>query len=231
MLLGKTTDTQDISGEVLSEASVEALNDEMVREAVMSFVGDYLQIPPMYSALKVNGKKLYELAREGIEVERKARPVSILDIQIKEISLPRVRMEVSCSKGTYIRTLCHDIGAKLGCGACMEELIRTKVSRFELKDSVTLAQVQELKDCGRLADVLVPIDEMFSDYDSVTLKDEFASLVYNGNVFLPKHLKTRVELADDKRVRVYDGAGHFIAIYKFNKEKYIFKLEKMFYIE
>lgn len=231
MLLGKTTDTQDISGEVLSEASVETLNDEMVREAVMSFVGDYLQIPPMYSALKVNGKKLYELAREGIEVERKARPVSILDIQIKEISLPRVRMEVSCSKGTYIRTLCHDIGAKLGCGACMEELIRTKVSRFELKDSVTLAQVQELKDCGRLADVLVPIDEMFSDYDSVTLKDEFASLVYNGNVFLPKHLKTRVELADDKRVRVYDGAGHFIAIYKFNKEKYIFKLEKMFYIE
>lgn len=231
MLLGKTTDTQDISGEVLSEAHVEDLKDEVVRQAVLSFVGDYMQVPPMYSALKVNGKKLYELAREGIEVERKARPVSILDIQIKEISLPRVRMEVSCSKGTYIRTLCHDIGAKLGCGACMEELIRTKVSRFELKDSVTLAQVQELKDCGRLADVLVPIDEMFSDYDSVTLKDEFASLVYNGNVFLPKHLKTRVELADDKRVRVYDGAGHFIAIYKFNKEKYIFKLEKMFYIE
>lgn len=231
MLLGKVTDTQDISGEVLSEASVEALNDEMVREAVMSFVGDYLQIPPMYSALKVNGKKLYELAREGIEVERKARPVSILDIQIKEISLPRVRMEVSCSKGTYIRTLCHDIGAKLGCGACMEELIRTKVSRFELKNSVTLAQVQELKDCGRLADVLVPIDEMFSDYEAVTLKSEFMALVYNGNTFLPKHLNHRIELTDGKMVRVYDGEGRFIAIYKFNKEKYIFKLEKMFYIE
>ena len=183
----------------------------------------------MYSALKVNGKKLYELAREGIEVERKARPVSILDIEIKEIAPPRVRMEVSCSKGTYIRTLCHDIGAKLGCGACMEELIRTKVSRFELKDSVTLAQVQELKDCGRLADILVPIDEMFPDYEAVTLKSEFMALVYNGNTFLPKHLNHRIELTDGKMVRVYDGEGRFIAIYKFNKEKYIFKLEKMFY--
>ena len=229
MLLGKVTDTQDVSGEVLSEASVDGLKDEVVRQAILSFVGDYMQVPPMYSALKVNGKKLYELAREGIEVERKARPVSILDIQIKEIAPPRVRMEVSCSKGTYIRTLCHDIGAKLGCGACMEELIRTKVSRFELKDSVTLAQVQELKDCGRLADVLVPIDEMFLDYETVTLKSEFMALVYNGNTFLPKNLNHRIELTDGKMVRVYDGEGRFIAIYKFNKEKYIFKLEKMFY--
>ena len=229
MLLGKVTDTQDVSGEVLSEASVDGLKDEVVRQAILSFVGDYMQVPPMYSALKVNGKKLYELAREGIEVERKARPVSILDIQIKEIAPPRVRMEVSCSKGTYIRTLCHDIGAKLGCGACMEELIRTKVSRFELKDSVTLAQVQELKDCGRLADILVPIDEMFPDYEAVTLKSEFMALVYNGNTFLPKNLNHRIELTDGKMVRVYDGEGRFIAIYKFNKEKYIFKLEKMFY--
>ena len=94
---------------------------------------------------------------------------------------------------------------------------------------MTLAQVQERKASGKLEDILVPIDEMFAEYDSVTLKDEFTPLVYNGNVFLPKHLKTRVELADDKRVRVYDGAGHFIAIYKFQKENYIFKLEKMFY--
>ncbi len=231
MLLGTVTDTQDISGEVLSEMSVENLSDEMVREAVMSFVGDYLQVPPMYSALKINGKKLYELAREGIEVERKARPVSILDIQIKEIMLPRVRMEVSCSKGTYIRTLCHDIGEKLGCGACMEELIRTKVSRFELKDSVTLAQVQELKESGRLEDILVPIDEMFADYEAVKLKSEFMALVYNGNTFLPKHLQNHIELVDGKRVRVYDGEGRFIAIYKFQKDNYIFKIEKMFHIE
>ena len=130
LLLGKTTDTQDITGEVLEEKSTEALTEEKVREAIEGFIGDYEQIPPMYSALKVNGKKLYELAREGKVIERKARPVKILDIQILEIDFPKVRMEVSCSKGTYIRTLCHDIGEKLGCGGCMESLIRTRVSTF-----------------------------------------------------------------------------------------------------
>ena len=128
LLLGKTTDTQDITGEVLEEKSTEALTEEKVREAIEGFIGDYEQIPPMYSALKVNGKKLYELAREGKVIERKARPVKILDIQILEIDLPKVRMEVSCSKGTYIRTLCHDIGEKLGCGGCMESLILTRLS-------------------------------------------------------------------------------------------------------
>lgn len=229
MLLGKVTDTQDISGTVLSEGATDALDDETVKDVILSFVGDYMQVPPMYSALKVNGKKLYELAREGVEVERKARPVTILDIQIKEIDLPRVRMEVSCSKGTYIRTLCHDIGEKFGCGACMEELIRIRVSRFELEDSLTLAQVQELKKAGNLEKILVPIDEMFSDYEAITLKEEFMSFVYNGNTFLPKHLKNRIELSDGKLVRVYDDKSNFIAIYKFIQEKYIFKIEKMFY--
>lgn len=109
MLLGMTTDTQDITGRILEEKSTETLTADKVREVIESFIGDYDQIPPMYSALKVNGKKLYELAREGKVVERKARPVKILDIRIIEMDLPRVRMEVSCSKGTYIRTLCHDI--------------------------------------------------------------------------------------------------------------------------
>ena len=229
MLLGKVTDTQDISGTVLHEASTDMLDEESVKEVILSFVGEYMQVPPMYSALKVNGKKLYELAREGIEVERKARPVTIFDIQIKEINLPHVRMEVSCSKGTYIRTLCHDIGEKLGCGACMEELIRTKVSRFKLEDSLTLSQVQELKKADKLQEILVPIDEMFSDYEAITLKEEFMSFVYNGNTFMPKHVKPYIELVDKKKVRVYDDKGNFIAIYKFIKEKYIFKIEKMFF--
>lgn len=229
MILGKVTDTQDVSGAVLAEKETKYLTEEVVKNAIMSFVGDYMQVPPMYSALKVNGKKLYELAREGIEIERKARPVSILDIQIKEVNLPRVRMEVSCSKGTYIRTLCHDIGEKLGCGACMEELIRTKVSRFEIQDSLTLEQISDLKAEGRLEEILVPIDEMFSDYEAVTLKEEFMSFVYNGNVFFPKHLRNYIELSDGKMVRVYDGDGKFIAIYKFIKEKYLFEIEKMFY--
>ena len=130
LLLGKETDTQDISGTVLRVGETEGLTQEQVKDCVMSFVGEYDQIPPMYSALKVNGKKLYELAREGKTIERKSRKVEIKEIRILEMALPRVRMEVSCSKGTYIRTLCHDIGEKLGCFGCMESLITTKFIHF-----------------------------------------------------------------------------------------------------
>lgn len=229
MLLGKTTDTQDISGQVLTEMSYEHLTEEEVMEKVLSFQGDYMQVPPMYSALKVNGKKLYELAREGIEIERKARPVSILAIEVLEMKLPRVRMRVSCSKGTYIRTLCHDIGDALGCGACMEELVRTKVSCFELKNSLTLEEVAEKKKQGQLLEILIPIDQMFLDYEAVSLKSEFIYLVYNGNAFLPKHLDTTMILTDGKKVRVYDDKNQFIAIYQYVEESNLFKIEKMFF--
>ena len=121
----------------------EGLTQEQVKDCVMSFVGEYDQIPPMYSALKVNGKKLYELAREGKTIERKSRKVEIKEIRILEMALPRVRMEVSCSKGTYIRTLCHDIGEKLCCFGCMESLLRTKVSRFEIESSLKLSEIQK----------------------------------------------------------------------------------------
>lgn len=141
LLLGKQTDTQDISGEVLKEADASKLSEETVKDVIMEFMGDYSQIPPMYSALKVNGKKLYELAREGKTVERKAREVKIYEIEILEMSLPRVKMRVRCSKGTYIRTLCHDIGERLGVGGCMEELLRTKVERFETAGSKTLSEI------------------------------------------------------------------------------------------
>ena len=137
LLLGQMTDTQDITGTVLEEKDVK-VTEEAVRETVLSFVGDYMQIPPMYSALKVNGKKLCDLAREGKTVERQARPVKILTIDILDVTLPRVRMRVHCSKGTYIRTLCQDIGEKLGCGGCMESLLRTQVSEFLLKDALKI---------------------------------------------------------------------------------------------
>lgn len=229
MLLGKTTDTQDTSGTVLSEASTSDIDETMVTKCIGEFVGDYLQMPPMYSALKVNGKKLYELARQGIEVERKKRPVVIHEIHILEIDLPRVRMEISCSKGTYIRTLCHDIGQKLGCGACMEELTRTKVGRFELADSFNLQQVEEMKESGRLEEIIVPIDAMFSEYEAVTIKKEFAAFAYNGNLFMPKHICEKITLTDGKQVRVYDEEGTFIAIYAFQKEKWMFQIVKMFF--
>ena len=137
MRLGFCTDTQDISGEVLSTKEVCVTKDE-VEKTILSFVGKYDQIPPMYSALKVNGKKLYELAREGIEIERKARSIEIFEIEILDISLPDITMRVHCSKGTYIRTLCHDIGEKLGCFGTMVTLERTKVASFLLENAPVL---------------------------------------------------------------------------------------------
>ena len=160
LLLGKETDTQDTTGAVQAEYPVHVTEEE-VREAILSFLGDYMQIPPMYSALKVNGKKLYELARQGKEVEREARPVQILDIQIESIELPRVTFSVSCSKGTYIRTLCYDIGRRLGCGGCMESLLRTRVDCFVLEDSLTLSQIEKLRDAGRVEEHVVPVEGVF----------------------------------------------------------------------
>ena len=150
MLLGCETDTQDTTGTILAENRQRALAlaEDQVRAAVMGFKGDYAQIPPMYSALKVDGKKLYELARAGREVERQPRLVQILDIKVNRIELPRVWMEVTCSKGTYIRTLCHDIGRRLECGGCMEHLTRTRVDRFRIEDSLTLDRLEQLRDRG-----------------------------------------------------------------------------------
>lgn len=229
LLLGKTTDTQDITGEVLEEKSTEALTEEKVREAIEGFIGDYEQIPPMYSALKVNGKKLYELAREGKVIERKARSVKILDIQILEIDLPKVRMEVSCSKGTYIRTLCHDIGEKLGCGGCMESLIRTRVSTFRIEDAKTLDEIETLKQEGKLAELLVPIDAMFPFYPKITVKDDWKAFAKNGNPLDLKMLKEACGQDEETQVRLYDESGKFIAIYQWKEKKY--HIVKMFFNE
>lgn len=156
MLLGTVTDTQDITGSVLSsrEPDREQLTDERIREAVLSFAGPYEQLTPMYSARKVNGKKLYEYARAGKEVERKRRQVEILSITVDAIDFPHVQLTVTCTKGTYIRTLCHDIGEKLGCGACMESLLRTRVGDFQLRDALRLSQVEALRDRGMVDSAL-----------------------------------------------------------------------------
>lgn len=154
MLLGVTTDSQDMTGEILTRSEVNSAEAE-VAEAVKSFIGGYDQLPPMYSAKKVNGKKLVDLARKGVEVERKPRFVNIMDIDIEKIELPRVTMTVTCSKGTYIRTLCHDIGQKLGCGAAMESLIRTRVGRFKIEDAITLEQLEKFRDEDRLEEVVI----------------------------------------------------------------------------
>ena len=242
LLLGKETDTQDITGTVLKECDPSEITEETAKKCIESFIGEYDQIPPMYSALKVNGKKLYELAREGKVVERKSRKVQIYDIRIKEMKLPRIRMEVSCSKGTYIRTLCNDVGEVLGVGGCMESLLRTKVSRFELKDSMKLADIEKAKNEGRTEEIILPLDEVFVEYPKIIVTGRQAQLAYNGNPFPKESAKNLIlpgkdggedDLSDIfsryKKYRVYDEQGRFIAIYSYQKQRQLFRIEKMFF--
>ena len=227
LLLGKSTDTQDISGKVLNKKEVECSIKEAY-EVIQGFKGKGEQIPPMYSALKVDGKRLYKLAREGKTVERKPRPITIHDIMIREVLLPRISMTVHCSKGTYIRTLCHDIGEKLICGGCMEQLLRTKVDRFVIEDSLRLEQIEILSDIGQLQEHIMPIETVFSEYAKVKVKGEFTNLLDNGNTLFDRHIEQPEDLGDYGLVRVCDDTGEFRAVYEYNKRENRFKMVKNF---
>ena len=229
MLLGRTTDTQDISGRILTESEVRTTEEEVCR-AAESFVGNYMQIPPMYSAVKIDGRKLYELARAGKEVERKPRSVKIHSLEIQSVQLPFVTMEICCSKGTYIRTLCQDIGEKLGCGACMAELVRTKVGRFDIMEARTLDEIEALAAQGEdvLKQSIVSVEDMLADYEAVRTVDTAADkMLLNGNRLLIDQLEISV-LADGQQVRVYSSTGTFIAIYQFDEKTRSLKNIKMF---
>ena len=235
MLLGIETDTQDTTGTILQKRDTSGLNEKQVREAILSFIGHYEQIPPMYSALKVNGKKLYELAREGIEIERKARTVHFYEISILEVKLPLVRMEVTCSKGTYIRTLCHDIGEKLGCHGCMEQLIRTRVGQFDRNGAHTLDEIAAIVGEGRLSEILVPVDEMFAALRSFATADDHAKkLAENGNPLKPAQIREIGEtasggdFAEDEEFRLYLDDGTFVGIYQYRPSQNLTRPVKLF---
>ena len=188
LLLGVETDTQDTSGTVLAKYPV-TVSEEQVKNVIEQFQGEYQQIPPMYSALKVNGKKLYELAREGKVIERKARTVEIYEIVVLNIKLPRVKIQVRCSKGTYIRTLCYDIGEKLGCKGCMEELVRTRVSGFRIEEAVSLKKVEEFVASGKVEAYILAVDQILKEYPAIIVQKESSRLLYNGNPLLLKNHK------------------------------------------
>lgn len=229
LLLGLETDTQDISGEVLEEKCVD-VSEKEVREAVMSFVGEYSQIPPMYSALKVNGKKLYELAREGKTVERAAREVTIHNIIIEDMNLPRITIRVKCSKGTYIRTLCHDIGKKLGCNGCMESLLRTQSGVFKLEGSLRLGEVESLRDEGELEKYIYPIDGVFSEYPKVQVKKDAEKMLYNGNAMYENQLIYNCEqsVLRVNDICIYDSEANFIGVYRYSEKDRQYKPVKVF---
>lgn len=228
MLLGLETDTQDISGKVLKEQSVDLRNEEVL-QAIRSFIGPYNQIPPMYSAIKINGKKMYELARAGIEVEREARPVYIFDIEVLDIKLPRVTMAVKCSKGTYIRTLCHDIGQKLGCGACMEELLRTQSGIFNIDTAYTLSDIESMRDNNTLDDKIIKVESVFEELPSFSVKETWAKFLYNGNRMPVESLELDKPLIVwPERIRIYDYNKKFIGVYEFKDDMADYKPVKLF---
>ena len=231
MRLGVVTDTQDMTGRILKESPVHVTREEL--EAVLSqFLGEYDQIPPMYSALKVQGKKLYELAREGQVIERKPRRVQILGLELLKMDEDgiHVHMRVHCSKGTYIRTLCHDIGERLGCGAAMEKLVRTQVGVFKIEDAMTLAQVEACVRNQQMDSLIRSIDSMFSMWPAGRTDTAIDRLLYNGNMLYRKDLvlEEKREPESGEKFRVYDSQGQFCAVYVYDGRRRMFKNEKMF---
>ncbi len=229
--LGIETDTQDTTGTVLQKFDISGITEEDIIRCVSKFEGDIRQIPPMYSALKVNGKKLYELAREGKTVERKARPVTISEIKVSDIDIENgtFTMDVTCSKGTYIRTLCHDIGKELGIAAAMQQLTRTRVSVFEIENAYRLSDIQKLADesIDKVQEITMQVDALFDNYRSLHIKQEYASYLANGNTLSEKmFMESDISPQINENFLIYDENNLFKAIY--TKNKYEFKVAKMF---
>lgn len=214
MVLGITTNTQDGDGEIVEESDARPDIDH-IKAVFRDFTGEYEQIPPMFSAVKVKGKKLYDLARKGLEVERAGRRVNIKSIRLLYSNLdlknPVIRFEVSCSKGTYIRTLCHDIGKSLGCGAYMSFLVRTQTGPFSICEGLTLEEIKKRCSKETLNSALKPMDTLFMDYSAVIVNDGSMKKYING---IAVQLTGNETYPGKSRVRVYSEKGLFLGIGK-----------------
>ena len=202
--LGLTTDTEDITGTVLREQDA-FVTGEMVEKVLEQFRGDILQVPPIYSAIKVNGQKLYDLARKGREVERQPRPITIHELKLLGMDAEGIHLRVRCSKGTYIRTLCKDIGEALGCGGCMAALRRVQAGEYTLEGSIPLRQLLDISGAGEdVEHLLRPVDTMFASHPGLKLNEKQTRLVKNGNAFSAD--------CTDGTYRVYGPDGEFLAL-------------------
>lgn len=221
MILGAKTDTLDAAGEITARSDKKVSKEEFL-EAMNTFWGEVEQIPPMYSALKINGKKLYDLAREGIEIERKRRKVTIYDIKLLDFDFPKATIRVTCSKGTYIRTLVDDIGEKLGTYAYVDELIRTRVGDFDIKDAIKSEDILNIEKSD-IIKALRPIDSALKDFDKIVLDKKYLEKLVNGQI-------VEVEEKVNELIRVY-ADDDFIGLGKNYSEngKNFLKMEKVFY--
>ena len=213
--LGLVTDTQDITGTVLEERPV-TVGEEELRAVLPAFTGDIDQLPPMYSAISVNGKRLYDLARKGVEIERQSREITIDKLELLEggEALPAGEFDLraSCSKGTYVRTICHDIGQAMGCGGCMADLRRVRSGRFTLEDALTFEEIAALLEENALESRVFPTETVFSDLPAIHLTEEGDVRASHGNFFAPRHLAAGEMPAEGDLCRVYDSTGRFCQI-------------------
>ena len=290
LLLGVETNSEDATGEIVSIGDVSGIKDEDIINAVKSFEGDISQVPPMFSATRTNGVRYYDLARQGISIEREAKQIHISSIEIiseisrgllsekenfkpnddsmlarfteeedpeegrwhwenndirkdenKDIPVIRVALRISCEKGTYIRTICADIGKKLGCGGCMERLLRTRSGEFSIKDSHSLAELEKIFESynksklhdeisdyeSSLKEVLVSADKCFMEYPALHCKEKFDSVLNNGNLMRMRHFKEYIEVPDPIN-RVYDSKNEFKALYEWVENRKLYKPVKVF---
>ena len=218
--LGIRTTTYDLEGEVLEEKDCNHLTDVEILQAVNSFIGEYSQVPPMYSALKQNGVRLYELARKGIEVEREGRLITIYNIEDIKINNPYISMKVSCSKGTYIRSLCYDIGEKLGVFETMTELNRAKTSVFSQEESININDLTK----ENINEYILSMEEALEKYDKIIVRGKYVNLLING-VRVGDNRFTNDKVINQKLYRVYDEENNFIGLGK--KNDLGFKIEKL----
>ncbi len=219
VVLGMTTDTLDAEGDVLTEQPIADLTEEIIINTINLFIGEIEQIPPMFSAIKKDGKKLYELAREGISIDREKRKVKISQIDILSIDLENgiIEIDVKCSKGTYIRTLCEDIGIKLGCGAYMNKLERTKSGDFTIDESYTADEIKQLADEGRLCDIMIKTKDLFLHIPVLRLNERKSQLVKYG-------VNIKYEgLIENQEYRLFSPDGEFLSISEFQKGELVLK--------
>ncbi len=230
MKLGISTDTEDITGKIISSKEIpDNVNEKIIYDTIKSFVGTYEQLPPMYSAIKINGKKLYEYARAGVSIERTARKVNIYDISDIKINIPDIYFNVHCSKGTYIRSLCRDIGDKLQTGGTMTSLIRQDVHGFTLDNALKLDDIEQLYKEDMLDEHILPVDALISDYVRYDIKENYSKYLLNGNKLYRNQINKNSEyvLKDKELIRIYHK-DDFVAIYEYNANEDILKPYKMF---
>lgn len=228
VVLGVTTDTDDTTGEVIEKKDV-SITEEQLNETIKDFLGEIEQIPPMYSAIKVDGKKLYQLARNGVEIERKPRKITVYSIDIKNFDGASFDMHVHCSKGTYIRALCRDIGAALGTGACMDGLERTMSGVFTKENSYTFEEIEASVDNGKIEELLIAPDEVLREFDAIYATEEYVTKIKNGIRLRPQQLGIE-KYQEDDIFRIYDN-GELLCLLKVKDcdGQLLLAMEKSFY--